>query len=168
MKILPVQNKFNPSKVINLSRQDKNISFDVYKDIKSSNITFMAATQPKTYELNYSLNDLKKMTSKEKFTPFTMLKENAEVYEKLESSDKEALVHLIRAAEIFNAVQKRLDNIHNKEFEEYLNDRICKGDERAGLTKILYDGQMGIFGSNVAGENIVLAKGLSLPAGKGF
>ena len=169
MKILPINS-------LSLICTNKQINFEktyskqdtMYNITNPANITFMATGIPKTFEFNYSLKDLQEMTSPDKYTPFTMLKENAEVYNNLADSDKEALEHLVKAAEVFNDVQKRLDNVHNKDFENYLTYRIALGDKKAKLTKFLYDGMQGIFGSNVIGDDIALAKGFAPMPGKGF
>ena len=170
MRILPVRERFfttSHTKYTDNNRYENN-NYNLNTDFRPVSVTFMSSVKQKPFELGYSLDELKRMTAPEKFTPFVMLEENAEVYKNLAESDKEALTHLVKVAEIFHDVQKRLDNIHNKEFENYLNRQIEKSDERARLTKILYDGQKGIFGANVAGDKIALAKNLVFPAGRGF
>ncbi len=82
--------------------------------------------------------------------------------------DKQALEHLIRVAECFDSVYKRLDNVHNLDFEKFLNQRILSGDKQAILTQKLYDGQKGIIGKTTEGDDVVLAKGIKELPGKGF
>ena len=90
------------------------------------------------------------------------------MYQTLSEGDKQALEHLIRVAECFDSVYKRLDNVHNLEFEEFLKQRILAGDNQAILTQKLYDGQKGIIGKTTEGEKVILAKGIEEMAGKGF
>lgn len=76
----------------------------------------------------------------------------SEAYRGLQQGDKEALNHLIKAADLFDNVYKRLDNIHNLEFENALYMDIAKGNKQAILTKKLYDGQKGIIGKTTGGQ----------------
>lgn len=92
----------------------------------------------------------------------------SEAYRGLQQGEKEALNHLIKAADLFDNVYKRLDNIHNLEFENALYMNIAKGNKQAILTKKLYDGQKGIIGKTTGGQPVKLAKNIKELPGKGF
>lgn len=64
------------------------------------------------YELNYSLDELKKMTTDE-MTDITLLSEESAAYQALHENDKKALKHLAAAAKILNNVALQQDNPHN-------------------------------------------------------
>ena len=120
------------------------------------------------FELNLSEAELRDRTSPEKFVPINLIGEDSQAYKSLAQGDKETLMHLIRAAYYMDPVYAKLDNPHNLEFEQYLNDEIQRGNVNALLTKKLYDGQKGIVGMDTQREPVVLAKGFKETAGKGF
>ncbi len=120
------------------------------------------------FELNYSYKELQKRLAPDVFTEFRMLDENSSAYQNLQEGDKEALKHLVKAANIFDSVYKRLDNIHNLPFEKYLDKEVKKGNERAALTKKLYDAQKGIIAKTVDAKPVELLKNMKELPGKGF
>lgn len=122
----------------------------------------------KTFRLNYSIDELEKRISPEAFTEYRMLDINSVQYRNLQRGDKEALKHLVKAALILDSVYLRQDNIHNLEFERYLQKESAKGNPKAMLTKELFDAQKGIIGKTVEGESVVLAKGVESKPGRGF
>lgn len=120
------------------------------------------------FEYGYTTEELKERLNPKKYTKWTLLDIDSKVYKNLENGDKETLSHLIKAAEALDPVYKRLDNVHNLGFEKFLNLEIAKGNPQAILTKKLYDGQKGIIGKTVGGENVALAKNIKEMPGKGF
>ena len=120
------------------------------------------------FEYNFSLEELKDRLNPQKYTKWELLSPESDTYKNLETGDKKALEHLVRAAEYLDDVYKKLDNAHNLEFEKFLASRIAKGDPQAILTKKLYDGQKGIVGKSVDGKEFSLAKNVKSFAGKGF
>lgn len=132
-------------------------------------ISFKSAQKTdKTFKLNYSIDELEKRISPEAFTEYRMLDINSFQYKNLEKGDKEALKHLVKAAQILDSVYLRQDNIHNLEFEKFLQKECSKGNPKAMLTKELFEAQKGIIGKSVDGKSVVLAQGIESKPGKGF
>lgn len=121
----------------------------------------------KDYELNLSIEELEKRTHKDYLVTKKMLDEDAIEYKNLEQGDKDALKHLVKAAYILEKINKKLDNVHNLPFEEYLNREISNGNKQAELTKILYDAQKGVCAIDRESNIIELAKGVHSTPGKG-
>lgn len=119
------------------------------------------------YEFNLSIEKLEKRTHKDYLTTKKMLEVDAPEYVSLAEGDKKALVHLVKAADILEKINKQLDNHHNLPFEEYLNTEIKNGNKQAELTKILYDAQKGLCAIDRESNIIELAKGIHELAGKG-
>lgn len=119
------------------------------------------------YELNLSMEELEKRTHKDYLTTKKMLDVDAPEYLALADGDKEALVHLVKAADVIERINKQLDNHHNLSFEALLNEEIKNGNKQAELTKILYDAQKGLCAIDRESNIIELAKGVHELAGKG-
>ena len=119
------------------------------------------------YELNLSMEELEKRTHKDYLTTKKMLEVDAPEYLALDDSDKKALVHLVKAGNVLEKINKQLDNHHNLPFEAFLNEEIKKGNKQAELTKILYDAQKGLCAIDRESNIIELAKGIHELAGKG-
>ena len=119
------------------------------------------------YELNLSMEELEKRTHKDYLVTKKMLAEDAPEYTSLADGDKEALKHLVKAAYILEGINKKLDNVHNLPFEEFLNKEIKNGNKQAELTKILYDAQKGVCALDRETNIIELAKGVHVTPGKG-
>ena len=119
------------------------------------------------YELNLSMEELEKRTHKDYLTTKKMLEVDAPEYLALEDGDKKALVHLVKAGNILEKINKQLDNHHNLPFESFLNEEIKRGNKQAELTKILYDAQKGLCAIDRESNIIELAKGVHELAGKG-
>lgn len=119
------------------------------------------------YELNLSMEELEKRTHKDYLTTKKMLEVDAPEYLALEDGDKKALVHLVKAGNILEKINKQLDNHHNLPFESFLNEEIKRGNKQAELTKILYDAQKGLCAIDRESNIIELAKGIHELAGKG-
>jgi len=121
-----------------------------------------------TFELNYSLEELKKRTHKDYLATKKMLAVDAPEYLNLAEGDKEALKNLVKAAYIIQKINMQLDNRKNLAFQFFLEDEIKKGNERAELTKILFDAQIGMCAIDRETTKISLAKGITELPGKGL
>lgn len=121
----------------------------------------------KQYELNLSIEELEKRTHKDYLTTKKMLAEDAEEYLTLSEGDKQALTHLVKAANILEKINKQLDNCHNLTFEAFLNSEINNKNKQAELTKILYDAQKGLCAIDRESNIIELAKNIHEMPGKG-
>lgn len=119
------------------------------------------------YELNLSMEELEKRTHKDYLTTKKMLEVDAPEYTALADGDKEALVHLVKAGDVLEKINKQLDNHHNLPFEAFLNEEIKNGNKQAELTKILYDAQKGLCAIDRESNIIELAKSIHELAGKG-
>ena len=121
-----------------------------------------------TFELNYSLEELKKRTNKEYLSTKKMLDIDAPEYLELAEGDKKALKNLVKAAFFIQKIFMRLDNSKNAEFRAFLDSEILKGNERAELTKILFNAQKGMCAIDRESTKINLAKGITELPGKGL
>ena len=121
----------------------------------------------KDFEMNLSMEELKKRTHKDYLTTKKMLAVDAPEYTELAEGDKEALKHLVKAAVVLDKINMQLDNPNNLPFGEYLEAEISKGNEQAKLTKILFDAQKGVCSLDRESNMIELAKGVSMRPGKG-
>lgn len=128
-----------------------------------NNITFKGDNA-----LNLTTEELQKRTNKDYLITKKMLKADAPEYLELEVGDKKALKHLVKAAYILEKINMQLDNPHNLEFQEYLENEIKKGSKDAEMTKILFDAQKGINALDTMSNKINLAKGHKDLPGKGF
>ena len=161
--------KINELKQNNFNKNNKvNDSANRFNNAYVTNISFTGLKQKSDFQLNLSSAELKKRTSADALMTKTMLDENAECYKVLAEGDKESLKHLVRAAEILGNVQKQLDNPNNIPFEKYLESEIAKGNEDAKMTKVLYDAQIGMNGTDRESNAVELAKGHSQKPGRGF
>ena len=120
------------------------------------------------FEFNLSLEELEKRTHKDFLVRKEMLKENASEYEALSEGDKEALKHLVKAAQYANIIYMKQDNELNLPFLRFLNEEIEKGNKQAELTKILFDAQLGIIGIDSESKKVVLLKDAQDLEGKAF
>ena len=120
------------------------------------------------YELNYTINQLKKMTTKE-MTDIVLLSDSSPAYKNLAEGDKKALKHLVAAAKILNNVALKQDNALNIAQKEALEKATAAGDEHAALALKLFNSLNGVAGLNgVDRKPITIFKGLNTPAGKNF
>ena len=170
MKILPINviHRKNQTQSPTLERNKSTFAATTYEKsfapigFKGNNI------EHNNFEYGYSLEELRYRLTPKRFTKWTLLDFNSKEYKNLAEGDKEALTHLIIAAEALDPVYKRLDNVHNLEFEKFLNLRIAKGEPKAILTKKLYDAQKGIIGRTIDEQDVILAKNIKTTPGKGF
>lgn len=120
------------------------------------------------FEFNLSLEELEKRTHKDYLVKRVMLKENAEEYNALDENDKQALKHLVKAAQYANVVYMKQDNELNLPFLDFIKEEIKKGNKQAELTKILFDAQLGIIGIDSESKKVVLLKDGQDLEGKAF
>ncbi|HIT55426.1 TPA: hypothetical protein IAA92_04145, partial [Candidatus Galligastranaerophilus intestinigallinarum] len=120
------------------------------------------------FDYGLSLEELKKRTNKDYLTDKKMLTPNSEEYLNLDENDKIALKYLVKAAYILETINERLDNRKNLPFKNWLNEKIKEYDERAILTKILYDAQKGMCAIDTETNKINLEKNTFELKGKGF
>ena len=119
-------------------------------------------------EFNLTIEELEKRTHKDYLIRKQMLKEDAPEYEALADGDKEALKHLVKAAQYANVIYMKQDNELNLPFLNFLNDEISKGNKQAELTKILFDAQLGIIGIDAESKKVILLKDAKEKDGKAF
>lgn len=119
-------------------------------------------------EFNLSIEELEKRTHKDYLIRKQMLKEDAPEYETLADGDKEALKHLVKAAQYANIIYMKQDNELNLPFLDFLNSEISKGNKQAELTKILFDAQLGIIGIDSESKKVILLKNAVEKEGKAF
>ena len=119
-------------------------------------------------EFNLSIEELEKRTHKDYLIRKQMLKEDAPEYEELANGDKEALKHLVKAAQYANIIYMKQDNELNLPFLDFLNKEIEKGNKQAELTKILFDAQLGIIGIDSESKKVILLKDAQEKEGKAF
>ena len=120
------------------------------------------------FELNLSLEELKKRTSEETFSKIKLVGNDNPVYASLTDSQKECLKHLCRSAKYLDKIHFKMENPHNGEFLNYLNELISNGDERAELTKKLFLAQKSMFSPDIDGNEVILCKGIEKPFGFGY
>ena len=120
------------------------------------------------FEFNLSIEELEKRTHKDYLVERPMLKENAQEYEELAVGDKQALKHLVKAANWANVVYMKQDNHLNIDFYNFMIDEISKGNKQAELTKILFDAQLGIIGIDSESKKVILLKDAKELDGKAF
>lgn len=119
------------------------------------------------FELNLSMDELKKRTHKDYLVTKKFLKTDAPEYLALDEGDKKALMHLCKAAQILEKINMQLDCKHNLEVKEFLENEVKKGNEQAKLTKILFDAQKGVNAIDTMSNPIRLIKGIDEKPGKG-
>ena len=121
----------------------------------------------KTFEFNLSVEELERRTSKEYLATKKFLTVDSPEYVSLKDGDKQALKHLVKAAEFIEKINMQLDCKYNLDFKTFLEQEIEKGNKQAELTKILFDAQKGINAIDSLSNKINLAKGIQETPGKG-
>ena len=119
-------------------------------------------------ELNLTLEELKDRTSAERLYSLNLLNKDSKEYKDLTSNEKRTLVHLVRAAWIIDKIHYKLENEHNEEFLNYLNNEIKNGSEEARLTKVLFEAQKSMFSPDFHGNKVELAKNVKSGIGLNF
>jgi len=120
------------------------------------------------FEFNYGISELKKRTSKDYLKTINLLSTNNQEYLSLSANDQKILSLLDRAGKVFDVVYLEQDNKYNLEFLNFLNSEIKKGNQKAKLTKVLFDAQKGMFSPDYEGNEIKLVKGIEQPIGLNF
>ncbi len=120
------------------------------------------------FEFNLTIEELEKRTHKDYLIKKPMLAKDAEEYNNLLDGDKQALKHLVKAANYANIIYMKQDNALNLPFKEFLEKEIEKGNKQAELTKILFDAQLGIIGIDSESKKVILLKNAPYLEGKGF
>ena len=127
----------------------------------------MASNGDVNYEFGLEMEELEKRTNKEFLTTKVLLKADAPEYLQLEEGDKKALKHLVKAGKILENIHYQIDDHHNLGFKKFLEDEVKKGNQKAKLTKILFDAQKGINALDRLSNKIHLAKGITEKPGIG-
>ena len=120
------------------------------------------------FQLNLSLKELRKRTSKKYFSQIKLLSSKSREYKQLSDDDKKVLSYLVEASSYFEIVNLKLKNHKNLEFLNFLNSEVQNGNGKAKLTLRLFDAQKSVFSPDALGNQIVLAKGIKNNIGKGF
>ena len=120
------------------------------------------------FDYGLSLDELKKRCDKDYLTDKKMLTPDSVEYLELQEGDKKALKHLVKAAYYIEKINTVLDNRKNLPFKNWLDSEVQKGDERAKLTKILYDAQKGICAIDTESHKFSLAKNINELPQKGL
>ena len=94
----------------------------------------------KKYDYGLDMDELKKRTDPDNMRIFVLLDPNSTQYTSLEQGDKDALKYLVKAGAILEDIQLRIDEHNNIPFRNFLEEEIKKGNEKANLTKIIFDG----------------------------
>jgi len=119
------------------------------------------------FEFNLSMDELEKRTNKDYLVTKKFLASDAPEYKALSDGDKQALIHLCKAADVLEKINMQLDNKHNLEVKEFLEKETKKGSKQAKLTKILFDAQKGVNAIDTMSNPIRLIKGIEEKPGKG-
>ncbi len=120
------------------------------------------------FALNLSNAELTKRTDKDYLIDINLLNENSPEYKNLKNGDKEALKHLVKAADILQNIQYKLDNKNNIAFKNYLIQEVKKGNKNAEMTLKLFNAQRGMNAIDREANHIQLAKNHKDNLGKGF
>ena len=113
------------------------------------------------------MDELKKRTDPDNMIIFVLLAPNSTQYTSLEQGDKDALKYLVKAGAILEDIHLRIDEHNNIPFRNFLEEKIKKGNEKANLTKIIFDGQKGINSVDILTNKVNLAKGITAKPGCG-
>ena len=125
------------------------------------------STKDIKYDFGLDIEELEKRTNPEFITTKILLKADAPEYLSLQEGDKQALKYLVKAGVILENVNLQIDNRDNIPFKHFLEEEIKKGNKKAILTKILFDGQKGIYSLDRLSNEIYLAKGIKNKPGIG-
>ncbi len=176
MQIKPINHNyhFNLTKIKSFSFQKTNYTTPLHNDIfihnnDVSNISFGKKDEKESgLKLNLSTEELEKRTSKDYFSRLQMLSPDSPEYKNLETGDKEALRHLVKAANYIENISLRQSNHMNIPFLNYLEEEISKGNEDAVKTKILFDAQKNVIADDYNSNSVILLKGAKDNDGKAF
>ena len=119
------------------------------------------------FEIGLSKEELIKRTSKESFIEKRFLEVNSPEYLNLETGDKQALVHLVKASKILDEVFLKQDNALNIPFRKFLQKN-ANTSEDAQMALKMFKGQKGIIANDTEAHSVILKKGEKLNPGMGF
>ncbi len=120
------------------------------------------------FTLAMSLKELKKRTSKRYYKGIKFLAPESREIRRLSNKDLLVLLHLTRAAKLFDTIHLRQENAVNLDFKKYLEQESAKGNQKAVLTQKLFDSQKSIFSPDTLGNQTILAKNVKRPAGLNY
>lgn len=120
------------------------------------------------FEYNLSIDELKKRTSDDYLLTKKFLTPDSKEYKELKDGDKKALIYLVKAANIIDYMQMRLDNHHNIEVKKFLDEEENSKSEVSRLTKQLFDYQKGVNALDCMSNEVKLIKGIDTKLGRGF
>lgn len=120
------------------------------------------------YDIGLNRDELIKRTMPNGLLTITLLKNDSPEYTNLADGDKQALKHLIKAADAIAEVELQLDDENNIPFKKYLEKEIVKGNPDAEAAMELFKGQKGIFAKDLLFNEISLAKGLKQSPEEGY
>ena len=120
------------------------------------------------FKYNMSLSELRKRTSKTYYRKLEFLSPESKEIKKLTARDKLVLLHLVKAAKLVDKIQLQLENAHNLELLEFLNNEVQKGDEKAERTRKMFLSQKSIFSPDTLGNQTVLVKGVERKLGQNY
>lgn len=120
------------------------------------------------FTLAMSLKELKKRTSKRYYKGIKFLSPESREIKKLTNKELLVLLHLSRAAKLFDKIHLKQENSLNLEFEEFLKKESESGNEKAVLTQKLFQSQKSMFSPDTLGNQTVLVKNVEKPMGLGF
>ena len=115
-----------------------------------------------------SLKELKKRTSKSHYKGIKFLSPDSREVKKLSKDDLLVLMHLTRAAEQLNTVHLKLENAHNMEFLQFLNEESEKGNEKAILARKMFLSQKSAFSPDTLGVQTSLTTDFQKTPGLGY
>ncbi len=120
------------------------------------------------FKLAMSLKELKKRTSKRYYKGIKFLAPESREVKRLSNKDLLVLLHLTRAAKLFDSIHLKQENALNLDFEKFLKQESAKGNEKAVLTQKLFSSQKSMFSPDTLGEQTVLAKNVKKPMGLNY
>ena len=151
------KNSFNNNQQETLIKQLDNLA-------SVNQVTFSGQNK---YEIGLSEKELITRSNSDKISTVELLSPESEEYLNLAAGDKQALKHLVRAADYIADVELQLDDENNIPFRNYLEQEIENNNPKALRTMRLFKGQKGIFSKDYNMHEISLAKGLTQSPGRG-
>ena len=120
------------------------------------------------FKLAMTLKELKHRTSKQTYKAVKLLSPTSREVKNLSKEDMLVLCYLTRAAKKFDEVHLKLEHPQNIQFLEFLNSEIENGNQKAVLTKRLFESQKSMFSPDALGNQTVLAKDVKELAGMNY
>lgn len=174
MKIQNIQPKMTTNYVVKRDNDTNAPKTEEKKELIMQSLDSMACINKvsfkgkEEFELGLSHEELVKRTNKDYLLEKKMLDVDAPEYKNLEEGDKKALKHLVKAAKILEEANLKLDHQDNKEFREFLEQKIKKGDNDAKMAMVLFNAQKGILAVDTEANKFSLLKGEKETLGKAF